>query len=41
MDSAAMTVHAIDPSSGDLKAAHHYAMGTQPNWVEIVDLSKS
>jgi 6-phosphogluconolactonase len=40
MDSAAMTVHAIDPSSGELKAAHHYPMGTQPNWVEIVDLAK-
>ncbi len=41
MDSAGMTVHAIDPSSGELKPAHHYAMGTQPNWVEIVDLIKS
>ena len=38
MDSAAMTVHAIDSGSGALKSAHHYPMGTQPNWVEIVDL---
>jgi 6-phosphogluconolactonase len=41
MDSAAMTVHAIDPASGELKAARQYPMGTQPNWVEIVDLTKS
>ena len=40
MDSAGMTVHAIDPSSGALKAAHQYPMGTQPNWVEVVDLIK-
>ena len=38
MDSAAMTVHAIDPASGALSEAGHYPMGTQPNWVEIVDL---
>jgi 6-phosphogluconolactonase len=38
MDSAAMTVHTIDPSSGALKPAHQIPMGTQPNWVEIVDL---
>ena len=38
MDSNAMTVHAIDPASGELKPAGHYPMGTQPNWVEIVDL---
>lgn len=39
MQSNAMTVHAIDPNSGDLKPAGHYPMGTQPNWVEIVDLT--
>jgi 6-phosphogluconolactonase len=39
MDSAGITVHAIDPDSGELKAAGHYPMGTQPNWVEIVDLT--
>jgi 6-phosphogluconolactonase len=40
MDSAAMTVHTIDPGSGELKASHQHPMGTQPNWVEIVDLVK-
>ncbi|HZT89767.1 MAG TPA: lactonase family protein [Stellaceae bacterium] len=39
MDSAGMTVHAIDPDTGELKPAGHYPMGTQPNWVEIVDLT--
>ncbi len=39
MDSNAMTVHAIDPASGELKPVGHYPMGTQPNWVEIVDLA--
>jgi 6-phosphogluconolactonase len=38
MDSAAMTVYAIEPASGELKPIGHYPMGTQPNWVEIVDL---
>jgi 6-phosphogluconolactonase len=38
MDSAGMTVHDIDQDSGELKAVEHYPMGTQPNWVEIVDL---
>jgi 6-phosphogluconolactonase len=38
MDSAAMTVHAIDPASGTLEPIGHYPMGTQPNWIEIVDL---
>jgi len=38
MDSGAMTVHAIDPASGELKPTGHYPMGTQPNWIEIVDL---
>jgi len=38
MDSAAMTVHAIDAGTGALTPAGHYPMGTQPNWVEIVDL---
>ena len=39
MDSNAMTVHAIDPASGELKPVGHYPMGTQPNWIEIVDLA--
>jgi 6-phosphogluconolactonase len=38
MDSAAMTVYAIEPASGELKPIGHYPMGTQPNWIEIVDL---
>jgi len=38
LDSAAMTVHAIDPGSGALNPVGHYPMGTQPNWIEIVDL---
>jgi 6-phosphogluconolactonase len=39
MDSNAMTVYAIDAASGALNPAGHYPMGTQPNWVEIVDLT--
>jgi 6-phosphogluconolactonase len=39
MDSASLTVHAIDPSSGRLDAQKRYPMGTQPNWIEIVDLA--
>ena len=38
MDSAEMTVYAIEPASGQLKPIGHYPMGTQPNWIEIVDL---
>ena len=38
LDSAGMTVHAIDPASGALTSAGRHPMGTQPNWVEIVDL---
>ena len=38
LDSGAMTVHAIDGASGALSPVGHYPMGTQPNWVEIVDL---
>jgi 6-phosphogluconolactonase len=38
MDSNAMTVHAIDPGTGALNPVGHYPTGTQPNWVEIVDL---
>ena len=38
MDSAGMTVHAIDAGTGALSPAGHYPMGTQPNWVEIIDL---
>jgi 6-phosphogluconolactonase len=39
MDSNAMTVYAIDAASGALNPIGHYPMGTQPNWVEIVDLT--
>jgi 6-phosphogluconolactonase len=39
MDSAAMTVYAIDQASGALQPVGEYPMGTQPNWIEIVDLS--
>jgi hypothetical protein len=38
MDSAGMTVYSIDQASGELKPIGHYPMGTQPNWIEIVDL---
>jgi 6-phosphogluconolactonase len=38
MDSNAMTVYAIDAASGALNPTGHYPMGTQPNWIEIVDL---
>jgi 6-phosphogluconolactonase len=38
MDSGAMTVYTIDQTSGELKPIGHYRMGTQPNWIEIVDL---
>jgi 6-phosphogluconolactonase len=38
MDSHAMTVYAIDSGTGALNPIGHYPMGTQPNWVEIVDL---
>lgn len=38
MDSAGLTVHAINQQSGELKPVHQYPVGTQPNWVEIVDL---
>jgi 6-phosphogluconolactonase len=38
MDSAGVTVYAIDHASGELKPIGHYPMGTQPNWIEIVDL---
>lgn len=38
MDSNAMTVYAIDHGSGALNPIGHYPMGTQPNWIEIVDL---
>ncbi len=39
MDSAGMTIYSIDQASGELKPIGHYPMGTQPNWVEIVDLT--
>lgn len=38
LDSGSMTVHAIDATTGELKAGPQVTMGTQPNWVEIVDL---
>lgn len=38
MDSAGMTIYTIDHASGELKPISHYSMGTQPNWIEIVDL---
>ena len=38
MDSAGMTVYSIDQASGELKPIGHYPMGTQPNWIEMVDL---
>ena len=38
MDSARMTVSTIDQASGELKPIGYYPMGTQPNWIEIVDL---
>ena len=33
-----MTVYAIDQASGELKPIGNYPMGTQLNWIEIVDL---
>ena len=38
MDSAGMTVYTIDQASGELKPIGNYPMGTQPNWIEMVDL---
>jgi 6-phosphogluconolactonase len=38
LDSASMTVYAIDPATGHLEPVGRYPMGTQPNWIEIVDL---
>ena len=38
MDSGRMTVYTIDQTSGELKPIGHYPMGTQPNWIQIVDL---
>ena len=37
MDSASLTVHAIDQDSGELTNVKQYPVGKQPNWVEIVD----
>jgi 6-phosphogluconolactonase len=37
MDSASLTVHAIDQDSGELKTVKQYPTGQQPNWIEIVD----
>jgi hypothetical protein len=33
-----MTVYSIDQASSELKPIGHYTMGTQPNWIEIIDL---
>ncbi len=38
MASAGMTVYTIDQASGELRPIGRHPMGTQPNWVEIVDL---
>ncbi len=38
LDSASMTVYGIDRASGRLDVVGRYPMGTQPNWIEIVDL---
>jgi 6-phosphogluconolactonase len=38
LNSNGMTVYSIDQVSGELKPIGQYPMGTQPNWVEIVDL---
>ena len=32
MDSASLTVHAIDQNSGELRNVKQYPMGKQPNW---------
>jgi 6-phosphogluconolactonase len=37
-NSNALSVHAIDPKSGALTHLKHYAVGRNPNWVEILDL---
>lgn len=37
-DSHAIAVYAIDPSSGALAPLQRYAVGKNPNWIEIVDL---
>jgi 6-phosphogluconolactonase len=33
-----LSAYAIDPAAGTLKRLQQYAMGRNPNWVEIVDL---
>ena len=38
MASAGMTVYMVDEASGELRSISSYPMGTQPNWIEIVDL---
>jgi len=38
MASAGMTVYTIDQGSGELRPIGGHPMGTQPNWIEIVDL---
>jgi 6-phosphogluconolactonase len=37
-ESHAIAVYAIDPTSGALAPLQRYAVGKNPNWVEIVDL---
>jgi 6-phosphogluconolactonase len=36
-----LTVYAIDQETGALAARERYAMGQNPNWVEIVDLARA
>ena len=36
--SNSMTCYAIDPANGHLRELKNYAMGKNPNWVEIVTL---
>ena len=37
MDSASISVHAVEENTGDLKLVKRYLVGRQPNWIEIVD----
>ena len=36
--SNSMTVYTIDQATGELSEVERYAMGQNPNWVEIIDL---
>src|SRR5262245_1408010 len=37
-NSNALSVYTIDPTTGSLKRLKQYAVGRNPNWVEVVDL---